>query len=136
DEADGPRLRRELKVGQRLVSARGALWRWDGLTASADAPTAAALRLQQKNRLAELETEATEATRRVRAAEETLVASEDRVRRAVDAEKAARDGWREAQRLLGEARETLARAEKAVGEIASRRAALDESRGRLVETLE
>ena len=136
DEADGPRLRRELKVGQRLVSAGGALWRWDGLTASADAPTAAALRLQQKNRLAELEAEATEATRRVRAAEEALADAEARVRQAVDGEKAARDGWREAQRLLGEARETLAQAEKAAGELSSRRAALDEARGRLAEALE
>ncbi|RIK87612.1 MAG: chromosome segregation protein SMC [Hyphomicrobiales bacterium] len=136
EEADGPLLRKALKAGQRLVSIDGALWRWDGLTASADAPTPAALRLQQKNRLAELEAEATEATRRVRAAEEALVAAESRVRQSVDAEKAARDGWREAQRLLGEAREALARADKAAGELASRRAVLDESRGRLAETLE
>ena len=101
DEADGPRLRGLLKAGQRLVSPGGALWRWDGLTASADAPTAAALRLQQKNRLAELEAEATEATRLVRAAEAALAEAEARVRQAVDGEKAARDGWREAQRLLG-----------------------------------
>src|SRR5690606_21131478 len=51
---DGPLLQPSLKPGQRLVSREGALWRWDGLAASADAPTAAALRLAQKNRLAEL----------------------------------------------------------------------------------
>ena len=135
DDADGARLQRELKVGQRLVSASGALWRWDGLTASADAPTAAALRLAQKNRLAELEAEATKATRALRIAEAALAASEARVKQAVDAEKAARDGWREAQRALGEARDALARAEKAAGELASRRAVLDESRGRVAESV-
>jgi chromosome segregation protein len=136
EEADGPRLQGQLKPGQRLVSAGGALWRWDGLTASADAPTAAALRLQQKNRLAELDEEAAEATRHVGTAEAALAAAEARVRAAVDAEKAARDGGREAQRRAAEAREALARAEKAAGELVSRRAVLDESRGRVVETLE
>lgn len=37
-----------LRPGQRLVSKTGALWRWDGYTASADAPTPAAQRLAQK----------------------------------------------------------------------------------------
>uniref|UniRef100_UPI0035B46A2E AAA family ATPase n=1 Tax=Devosia sp. TaxID=1871048 RepID=UPI0035B46A2E len=47
----------ELRPGQRLVSREGALWRWDGLVAAADAPTAAAERLAQRNRLAELSAE-------------------------------------------------------------------------------
>src|SRR5690606_9285834 len=58
EAADGDRLRRLLKPGQRLVSKEGALWRWDGFTAAADAPTPAAQRLAQKTRLAELEAEA------------------------------------------------------------------------------
>lgn len=41
EAADGRRLQALLAPGQRLVSREGALWRWDGLTASADAPTAA-----------------------------------------------------------------------------------------------
>ncbi|WP_284270531.1 chromosome segregation SMC family protein, partial [Mesorhizobium huakuii] len=41
EPADGRRLQALLAPGQRLVSREGALWRWDGLTASADAPTAA-----------------------------------------------------------------------------------------------
>jgi chromosome segregation protein len=51
----GAAAQAELKPGQRLVSPRGDLWRWDGYRASADAPSAAAVRLEQKNRLAELE---------------------------------------------------------------------------------
>ncbi|MEQ1890278.1 MAG: chromosome segregation SMC family protein, partial [Alphaproteobacteria bacterium] len=44
--ADGIFLRAQLKPGQRLVSREGALWRWDGFTAAADAPSAAAKRLE------------------------------------------------------------------------------------------
>ncbi|MBU2189977.1 MAG: chromosome segregation protein SMC, partial [Alphaproteobacteria bacterium] len=69
DEADGRRVQSLLKPGQRLVSKQGGLWRWDGLTASADAPTAAAQRLAQKNRLVELDAEAVAATQKLREAE-------------------------------------------------------------------
>ncbi|WP_292289966.1 hypothetical protein, partial [Mesorhizobium sp.] len=65
---------------QRLVSRDGALWRWDGLTASADAPTAAAQRLAQKNRLAELDAEAVQATRVLREAEAALAQAEQALR--------------------------------------------------------
>ena len=53
----GAPLQASLKPGQRLVSPRGDLWRWDGYAASADAPSPAAARLTQRNRLAALETE-------------------------------------------------------------------------------
>ena len=54
-QSDGGRLQDALKPGQRLVSKEGDLWRWDGFRAGADdAPSAAALRLQQINRLTEL----------------------------------------------------------------------------------
>src|SRR5690606_21102641 len=55
--ADGIRLMGALKAGQRLVSRDGGLWRWDGFVAKPDAPTAAAQRLAQRNRLAELDSE-------------------------------------------------------------------------------
>ena len=49
--------RRALAPGCRLVSKEGDLWRWDGFTARADAPKPAAVRLEQKTRLAEVESE-------------------------------------------------------------------------------
>jgi chromosome segregation protein len=133
DPADGRRLQPLLKPGQRLVSREGALWRWDGYTASADAPTAAALRLEQKNRLAELDGEATAATVTLRAAEEALGKAEAAAKQAAEDERARRDAARLAQRKLGEARDALTKAERAAGELASRRAALDEARSRLAE---
>ena len=55
-QKDGPRLQADLMPGQRLVSVEGDLWRWDGFRQSGnDAPSAAALRLQQQNRLEELQ---------------------------------------------------------------------------------
>ena len=43
--------------GQRLVSREGDVWRWDGFTSAADAPSAAAKRLAERNRLSLLEVE-------------------------------------------------------------------------------
>jgi chromosome segregation protein len=131
DAADGPRVQKLLAPGQRLVSKQGALWRWDGLTASADAPTPAAQRLAQKNRLLELDAEAIAATVKVREAEAALSEAADALRLASEAETQSRQAWREAQQRLGEAREALSRAEKASGELSSRRSALEESRARL-----
>ena len=65
DRKDGARLQADLLPGQRLVSVEGDLWRWDGFRARAeDAPSAAALRLQQLNRLQELKQDLEEATAR------------------------------------------------------------------------
>ncbi|MER9729037.1 chromosome segregation protein SMC [Mesorhizobium sp. M0217] len=136
DAADGKRLQTLLAPGQRLVSRDGALWRWDGLTASADAPTAAAQRLAQKNRLAELDAEAVQATQMMREAEAALAQAEQALRQASEAERNARQAGRDAQHGLDAARSALAEAEKAGGELASRRAALDEARARIVDSHE
>ena len=122
-----------LAPGQRLVSRDGALWRWDGFTAGADAPTAAAQRLAQKNRLAELDAEAVARdAQAARAPRRHLPAAEAALRQAAS-RKRARQARREAQHRLDEARDALAEAEKAAGELSSRRAALDEARARVVE---
>ncbi|MET3520663.1 chromosome segregation protein SMC [Mesorhizobium abyssinicae] len=136
EAADGRRLQALLAPGQRLVSRDGALWRWDGLTASADAPTAAAQRLAQKNRLAELDAEAVQATRILREAEAALAQAEQALRQASEAERNARQAGRDAQHGLDAARNALAEAEKAGGELVSRRAALDEARARVVDSHE
>ncbi|MFC3208595.1 chromosome segregation protein SMC [Aquamicrobium soli] len=136
EQGEGGRLQGLLAAGQRLVSREGALWRWDGFCASADAPTAAALRLAQKNRLAELDAKAVEATRTLRAAEEALASAENALRQAGEAERESRQGWRDAQHRLDAARSALAEAEKAAGELSSRRAALEEARARVVDSHE
>jgi len=54
DAATGRALQPILLPGQRLVTVAGDLWRWDGFTRLAGAPSAAAARLTQRARLAEL----------------------------------------------------------------------------------
>ena len=57
ERADGARLAKLLKPGQRLVSRDGDLWRWDGFAADAHAPTGAARRLAQRSRLSDIDGE-------------------------------------------------------------------------------
>jgi chromosome segregation protein len=54
DVSTGRALQPVLLPGQRLVTTSGDLWRWDGFTRLAGAPSAAATRLTQRARLAEL----------------------------------------------------------------------------------
>ena len=58
--------RRCSKPGQRLVSRDGDLWRWDGFAVAANAPTGAARRLAERNRLADIEAELEQRARRGR----------------------------------------------------------------------
>ena len=112
DADAGSRLQAALKPGQRLVSPEGDLWRWDGYRAWAeDAPSAAALRLQQLNRLEELKQSLEEAMQKAegaRAAHERLTA---RLADLTRADAMARDARRDADRLVAEAGRALSRAE-------------------------
>ena len=130
-EGEGARLQQVLLPGQRLVSRDGALWRWDGYVAGADAPTAAALRLAQKNRLAELDAEAVAATGVLRDAEQALKDAETAAGAALRDQQRAREELRTAQAAVARARDELAEAERASGQFASRRAVLDEQLSQL-----
>jgi chromosome segregation protein len=131
EKADGARLAAKLRQGQRLVSKDGSLWRWDGFVAGSDAPTAAAQRLAQKNRLAELDAEVADATRMLRAAEEMEASAKTALKTAVERERMAREAVRDAVRQAGLARDALSAAERAAGELSSRAAVLSDARARL-----
>lgn len=124
---DGPRLRDLLKPGQRLVSREGDIWRWDGFTGAAEAPSPAARRLAEKNRLGDLEREAQAAREAAEAARDGLDAATQQARSAAQAEVAALDAARQARRVLDQARERLSAAERKAGEIAAKRSALTEA---------
>jgi chromosome segregation protein len=135
DKDDGARQMLALRPGQRLVTQQGDLWRWDGFVAAADAPSAAAERLSQRNRLAELDAEIAE----VRAARNGMQADALVLAQALEAarqnERDRRDIWRVAQREIGTAQTALDQAQRAVAELASRRSALEEARVRLNSSL-
>ncbi len=133
---DAERLMPALKPGQRLVTKDGAVFRWDGHVTGADAPSAAALRLAQKNRLSELEAEAELARDVLIEAEEHLSAAAEAIRAEEGRLGTARDASRLAARHLSEAREALAAAERASGDLIRRRDVIVEAVSRLREQLE
>jgi chromosome segregation protein len=131
EKTDGARLQSLLKPGQRLVSRQGDLWRWDGLVAAADAPSAAAQRLAQRNRLAELDAELNDARSARNSLKADAAALAEALEQARSAERQKREGWRTAQRDIASAQSALDATTRALSELASRRSALDEARVRL-----
>ncbi len=112
DRGEGVKLQADLLPGQRLVSVEGDLWRWDGFRAgSGDAPSAAALRLEQLNRLEALKKDLESA----RARSDGSARAHDHLRTELDAladdVKAARETRRNADHHLAETNRTLSRAE-------------------------
>jgi chromosome segregation protein len=92
DDADGARLRADLKLGQRLVTKSGALWRWDGFTVKAGAPTSASIKLEQRNRLADLREELRELEGKLNEAQRAYEEARQATEQAAQAERAARQG--------------------------------------------
>ncbi|WP_174802639.1 chromosome segregation SMC family protein [Martelella limonii] len=110
-----------LAPGQELVTEAGAVFRWDGFVKGADAPSAAALRLSQKNRLAALADERSEAEVMLEDARDAQAEAADAVRAGEQALAARRDAQRLAGRAVSDARQALAEAERASGDLVRRR---------------
>ena len=112
DASDGARMQAELLPGQRLVSVEGDLWRWDGFRAGAeDAPSAAALRLKQLNRLQELRQDLEEAAARAQGTVQAHELLKKRLSELTEADQAARDARRQADLAMAKASRALSRAE-------------------------
>jgi chromosome segregation protein len=112
DADQGAALQGDLLPGQRLVSIQGDLWRWDGFRAGAeDAPSAAALRLQQLNRLQELKQDLEEASARAQGAAQAHEVLKTRLAEVSAADNAAREAMREADRAMTAASRAMSRAE-------------------------
>src|SRR5580658_3350603 len=144
DAETGTRLQAALRPGQRLVSRDGAAWRWDGLRIAAGAPTAAALRLAQRNRLRELdgldaalerELAEAQAARRAAAAALTAAQQEERageaaLQRAGQALAAARQAQTVLAQQQAQAQLRRQAAEEAIERLGQER---DESRSQALE---
>jgi len=98
--AEAEALMPQLKPGQCLVTRDGGAWRWDGLVVSPDAENAAAIRLEQKNRLADLEAEIDALQARLDAARSEAEAAKQNRTTAIDAVGAARSANRQAEEHL------------------------------------
>jgi len=120
-----------LRPGQSLVSREGGVWRWDGYTIRPGTPTAAAIRLQQRNRLAALRERLAEAEADTAAARAAREAAQLAERAAVDAERDARTAARTAEQRLERARRDAAQLRSQAAQIAARLAATEEQAARL-----
>ncbi|OJF98731.1 chromosome segregation protein SMC [Pararhizobium antarcticum] len=136
DNAEAEALMPQLQAGQRLVTRDGAIWRWDGHVTGADAPSAAALRLAQRNRLAELDLQAEDAQRQLEQCETALAKAAAGIRVEDERLRQARDAQRMMVRKVTDARDALAAAERASGDLVRRRAVLAETRSQLELQLE
>ena len=125
--ADGKRLARALKPGQRLVSLEGDLWRWDGFVSAAEAPTAAARRLAEKNRLGDLEREAEAARQTVAALSVEAAGAARATSEAASAESDWRGRARSARAASDAARDAFAEFERKRAQTLSRLSAVEEA---------
>ncbi|MFZ4786594.1 MAG: chromosome segregation protein SMC [Beijerinckiaceae bacterium] len=127
----GEALFARLAPGQRLVSLQGHVWRWDGLQSEAGAPTAAALRLVEKNRLATVELAAQSAkaeSQRLRLLFETAQAA---VQAAVQAEAAALTALRQDRQAAEQGRSKVGSLQRRLSDLATQRATVEEAVARL-----
>ncbi len=128
--ADGGRLAASLRPGQRLVSPEGDLWRWDGFISTADAPTPAARRLVERNRLVDLSREAEAARQAAEVVRAQAARAQMALREVAHAEGAARQRARAARSALDAARDKLAATERRRAQTLSRISALDDALAR------
>ena len=131
----GPALQSQLQPGQRLVSLDGDVWRWDGFTAAADAPSAAAKRLAERNRLSVLNIELAEATRFADGARLEFENARATVETWGRRERETREALRAAHAAVEAARRSHAAHERQAAERLAQTGALDEARRRIGQSL-
>jgi chromosome segregation protein len=130
-DAAGDAAQPLLAAGQVLVSRQGAVWRWDGYTIRAGTPTAAAVRLQQRNRLAGLRARLATAQAEAQEAATARTQADAAERAATTAEQTARTARRDAEQRLERARAEHARLAAQAQTAATRLAGLDQQIERL-----
>ena len=131
----GQALQPQLQPGQRLVSREGDVWRWDGFTAAADAPSAAAKRLAERNRLASLEIEMASAITTADQARTLFDGARGAVETAVKTERDKREALRAAASAVDFTRRALVGHERQVAERLAQTSALDEAHRRIEQAL-
>ncbi len=128
--AVGAALQAQLLPGQFLVSREGDVWRWDGFVSAADAPSAAAKRLAERNRLVQLESGLGAANTKSEQAKQEFEHARLAVETGVRAEREKREAWRTAAAALEVARRALQTFERKQAEQTAQTSALDEAQRR------
>ena len=129
--ADGDVAQPALQPGQLLVSRDGGVWRWDGYTIRPGTPSAAAVRLTQRNRLRKLHAQLAAAAAEADAAHAIWTAADAADRRTLAGEQAARSVQRDAEQRHERARNEAIRLAAQAGAASARITALDQQIERL-----
>ncbi len=131
DDQTGESQQSSLAPGQVLVSRAGAIWRWDGYTIRAGTPTAAAVRLRQRNRLTDLRAQLAAAEQKSAVAREARATAEASARTADIAEQQARQTRRDVEQRLERAKASLVTLRNQAATAASRLTVADEQIARM-----
>lgn len=132
---EGSKLLSQLLPGQRLVTLEGDLWRWDGLVAQSDAPTAAAQRLAQRNRLADLDQEIEALKAELDQHRQHVSTLKQQLETSQTDERKRRENYRTAQHTIADSQNLLDIAQRALGDLTTRQSALEEAKVRLKSSL-
>ena len=135
DRGLGDALQARLAPGQRLVTLEGDMWRWDGYRVAAEAPTPAAQRLEQRNRLVELEKELKAAQDAAEKYGSAAGQARQDLKIASETDSHCRAALLEAQEALTTYRAELADLERGAAKHVSRLAAIEEASQRMTSDL-
>jgi chromosome segregation protein len=127
DVETGRSLAAGLAQGQRLVTRDGAMWRWDGYTIQAGSPTAAVQRMQQRNRLKDLQVELEAAEAALTQAHTEYDHAKAALSTAQGEEQNRRQALQAGYNVARDARAQLSRAEQALAQVNARLTGLTQS---------
>lgn len=127
DPAEASALQPMLRPGQCLVGRDGGLWRWDGFALLPQAPSKAAILLDQRNRLVSLRAARAASEGAHAAAARAAAAAGAAVAGARAADKVARERLRVAEAASRRARTASAEARQAAAHVSTRLSSLDEA---------
>ncbi len=123
----GNQLYPSLQQGQRLVSISGALWRWDGYTAAAGAPTTAATRLAHRNRVDEMRDDLRTSIEKAEVAKSAQEVATVAVNKSAEEERKAREALWAADKVALEKSEAATSVAEGLAKSQSRLSALNET---------
>ncbi|GGF16591.1 chromosome partition protein Smc [Aliidongia dinghuensis] len=135
DAETGRQLQANLAPGQRLATRDGAVWRWDGLTIAAGAPSAAATRLAQRNHLSELEALEETVAEELASLQDAHRATRHAVEQAQAQDRAARESVRAATQRIATARNAEANLVAQAKAAEARHQAATEAKTRVTQEL-
>ena len=120
-------LMNELHPGQCLVTPDGGAWRWDGLVMTPEAENAAAIRLQQKNRLTNIEPQITATQNDLDASRITVEQAKESRANIIDAVNTARQCFKSADETLNALRRRHTQLSGQLSEVTARLSSLTAS---------